>query len=71
MDNSTVVRDSRARVVVQDGTWGFFFLLAYIGAAIYFVSESDGSFWGVIVGLLQAIAWPAYVLYNALVLIGA
>jgi hypothetical protein len=63
--------DSRARVIVREGPWGFFFLLAYIGAAIYFVSESDGSFWGVILGLLQAIVWPVYVVYHALDLIGA
>lgn len=63
--------DSRARVIVRDGPWGFFFLLAYIGAAIYFISVSDGSFWGVILGLLQAIVWPAYVVYHVLVLISA
>ena len=48
------------------GAWGFFFLLAYIGAAIYFVSHSDGSFWGVILGLLQAIVWPAYFVFHLL-----
>jgi hypothetical protein len=53
------------------GIWGFFFFLAYIGAAIYFVSHSDGSFWGVIVGLLEAIVWPVYVTYHVLVLLGA
>lgn len=47
--------------------WGFFGLLAYIGAAVYFISASDGSFWAVILGLLQAIVWPAYVVYGALV----
>lgn len=70
-ERGAVVTESRARVIVRDGPWGFFFLLAYIGAAIYFVSESDGSFWGVILGLLQAIVWPAYVLYEALSLLGA
>ena len=34
-------------------------------------SASDGSFWGVILGLLQAIVWPVYLVYNALVLMGA
>jgi len=63
--------DGRARVIVRDGPWGFAFLLAYIGAAIYFVSGSSGSFWGVIVALLQAIVWPVYVVYHVLVLIGA
>ncbi|WP_141880390.1 hypothetical protein [Homoserinimonas aerilata] len=51
--------------------WGFFGLLAYIGAAIYFVSVSDGTFWAVILGLLQAIVWPVYVVYHVLVLLGA
>lgn len=63
--------DGRARVVARDGTWGFAFLLAYIGAAIYFISVSDGSFWGVILGLLQAIVWPVYVIYYVLLGLGA
>ena len=63
--------DSRARVIVREGPWGFFFLLAYIGAAVYFVSISNGTFGGVILGLLQAVVWPAYVVYNSLLLLGA
>jgi len=46
-------------------------LVAYIGAAIYFVSMANGSFWGVIFGLLQANVWPAYVVFHVLQLIGA
>lgn len=61
-----MARDDRARTVVQDGPWGFVFLIAYVGAAVYFVAASDGSFWGVILGLLQAIVWPAFVVYHAL-----
>jgi hypothetical protein len=57
--------------IVEHGPWGFFHLLAYIGAAIYFVSHSNGGFWEVIVALLQAIVWPAYVIYHVLVLLGA
>jgi len=53
------------------GPWSFFFLLAYIGAAIYFVGHSNGSFWGVVLGLLQAIVWPVYAIYHLLVLIAA
>lgn len=62
--------DNRIRVV-RDGPWGFIFLLAYIGAAIYFISASDHSFGGVLLGLLQAIVWPVYVVYHVLVMIGA
>jgi hypothetical protein len=65
-----MARDGRARVV-RNGQWGFIFLLAYVGAAIYFVSVSDGSFWGVVLGLLQAIVWPVYVVYHVLRLLAA
>lgn len=66
-----MAENGSARTIVRDGPWGFFFLLAYIGAAIYFVSISDGSFWGVVLGLLQAIVWPAYAVYHLLVVLGA
>lgn len=56
----------RTTVVERTGPWGIVFLIAYVGAAIYFVSHSDGTFWGVILGLLQAIVWPAYVVYDGL-----
>jgi hypothetical protein len=63
---------ARDRVrIVRDGQWGFIFLLAYIGAAIYFVSESNGTFWAVVLGLLQAIVWPVYVVFHVLQFIGA
>ena len=63
--------DNRGRTIVQNGPWGFVLLMTYIGAAIYFVSVSDGSFWGVVVGLLQAIVWPVYVVYYVLAGLGA
>lgn len=56
---------------MRDGQWGFVWLLAYVGAAIYFISVSDGSFWRVVLGLLQAIVWPAYVVYHVLKMFGA
>ena len=56
----------RTRVVERNGAWGLFMLMAYIGAAIYFISHSDGSFWGVILGLLQAIVWPVYLVFHTL-----
>jgi hypothetical protein len=59
----------RVRVVNKAWPWGFVFLMAYVGAAIYFVGHSDGSFWGVILGLLQALVWPVYVTYHVLELL--
>ncbi|MGO4535892.1 hypothetical protein [Leifsonia sp. 2MCAF36] len=63
--------NTSARVIDRAGGWGFAYVLAYVGAAIYFVSVSDGSFWGVVLGLLQAIVWPVYVVYHVLVLLKA
>ncbi len=60
----------RVRFVERAGPWGFVFLLAYIGAAIYFISHSDGSFWAVVLGLLQAAVWPVYVTYHVLEALG-
>lgn len=55
--------------VIEHGPWGFFHLLAYIGAAIYFISHSHSGFWEVILGLLQAAVWPVYVIYHVLKLL--
>lgn len=59
----------RVKFVERAGPWGLIWVMAYIGAAIYFISHSDGSFWGVILGLLQAIVWPVYVVYHVLVML--
>ncbi len=59
------------KVVQKTGPLGYFFLLAYIGAAIYFVGQSGGGFWAVILGLLQAMVWPVYLIFHALEAVGA
>jgi len=59
------------KIINRRGPSGFFFLLAYLGAAIYFVSISNGSFWGVLLALLQAAIWPLYVVYHVLLLLHA
>jgi len=53
------------RVINESGPLGFFFFVAYIGAAVYFVERASG-FWGVVLALLEAIVWPAFVIYGAL-----
>lgn len=62
---------TKTKVIEKNGVWGSFFFMAYIGAAIYFISHSGGGFWAVILGLLQAIVWPVYTVYHLLRLIGA
>jgi len=54
------------KVINQAGPTGFIYLLAYIGAAVYFIEQNTSTFGGIVLGLLQAIAWPAYIVYQLL-----
>ena len=42
--------------------------LGLIGAAIYYVSAAAG-FWAGVVGLVKALFWPAFVVYELLALL--
>ena len=42
----------------------------FIGAVIYFVSTACG-FWMGVLGILKAIVWPAFLVYEALQYFGA
>lgn len=59
-DNRTV------KVIDRAGPTGFIFFLAYVGAAIYFIQQSTGGLWEVILALLKAIVWPVFVIYHVL-----
>lgn len=59
------------KYIYQTVTWGFPSFLAFVGAAVYFVGQTSGGFWVVIVALLKASVWPVYVVYNVLRLLGA
>ncbi len=39
--------------------------LGMIGAAVYFIQHAIG-FWSIILGILKAIVWPAFVVYELL-----
>ena len=44
--------------------------LGIIGAAIYYISNATG-FWMGVVGILKALVWPAFLVYEALKALGA
>jgi hypothetical protein len=46
------------------------YALGFIGAAIYYISQASG-FWMSVLGFLKAIAWPAFLVYEALKQLGA
>lgn len=39
--------------------------LGFIGAAVYFIQTATG-FWDGVVGVLQAMVWPGFVVYELL-----
>jgi len=52
------------------GTGGFTYFLGFLGAAIYYISTATG-FWIGVLGVLKAIIWPLFLVYEVLKFIGA
>jgi hypothetical protein len=61
-------RDRTVRVRDAGGPFSGIYLVTVIGAAVYFIGQADG-FWEVVLALLKAIVWPAFVVYRALELL--
>jgi hypothetical protein len=53
-----------SRVNIKTGNTGGFYFVGFVGAAIYFISHSTG-FWDGVLGVLKAIVWPAFLVYEA------
>lgn len=51
--------------VKADGGGGAVYGLGLLGALIYFIRAAD-SIWEGLLGILQAILWPAYVVFKLL-----
>ncbi len=54
----------------KDPASGAVYGLGFIGAAIYFISTATG-FWMGALGILKALVWPAFLVYEALKMLGA
>lgn len=44
--------------------------LGLIGALVYYIQQADG-FWPVILGILKALVWPAFLTYDLLKFLGS
>lgn len=44
--------------------------LGFVGAAIYYISTASG-FWMGVLGVLKAIVWPAFLIFEMLKFLGA
>ncbi len=51
------------------GSGGAFYGLGFIGALVYYLSTAT-SLWGGIIGLLKAIVWPAFLVYEVMKFLG-
>ncbi|MEV0268955.1 hypothetical protein AB0H43_09285 [Hamadaea sp. NPDC050747] len=51
------------------GTGGGYFI-GFIGAAVYYIQQADG-FWEGVVGVLKAMVWPAFLVYEVLKFVSA
>lgn len=49
----------------QGGSHGAIYGLGFIGAAIYYISHST-TFWMGVLGILKALVWPAFLVYELL-----
>jgi len=52
------------------GCGGGFYGLGFIGAAIYYISIANG-FWVGVLGVLKALVWPAFLVFELLKFVGA
>jgi len=44
--------------------------LGLIGALVYYIQHADG-FWWVVLGILKALVWPVFLVYELLKLVAA
>lgn len=51
------------------GCSGAIYVLGFIGAAIYYISTSN-SFWMGVLGILKAIVWPAFLVFELMKYLG-
>lgn len=47
------------------GTAGAIYFFGFLGAAIYYIGHAE-SFWLGVLGFLQALVWPVFVVYHIL-----
>ena len=46
------------------------YFLGFVGAAIYYISTATG-FWNGVWGVIKALVWPAFLVFEALKFLGA
>ena len=58
------------KIVVKGKGGNTVYCLGLIGSLVYYVGQADG-FWNIILAVLKAIVWPAFLVYELLKSLGA
>lgn len=59
-----------AKCNMQEGCGRVIYVFGFIGAAIYYISTAIG-FWYGVLGVLKAIVWPVFLIFEILKFLGA
>jgi hypothetical protein len=62
--------DKRGRHYGPGGGGGAVYGLGLIGALVYYIQQADG-FWDGVLGVLKALVWPAFLVFELLKLVSA
>jgi len=65
-----MANERTTKVVREGGAGGAIYGLGLIGAAVYYI-QAASDFWDGVLGLLQALVWPAFLVYDLLKFLGA
>jgi len=63
------MKKEKMNCAVNCGSGGAIYGLGFIGAVIYYVSTATG-FWMGVLGILKAIVWPAFLVFEIMKFLG-
>jgi hypothetical protein len=63
-------KSGRARGYRNAGGGNAVYGLGLIGALVYYIQQADG-FWSGVLGILKALVWPAFLVYDLLKFLSA
>lgn len=65
----TIVKGRTKDTTGRSGCGGVVYILGFLGAAIYYIVSTTG-FWSGVVGVLKALVWPAFLVYELFSFLG-
>jgi len=66
MSESNAGRQRSGSSAACKGGAGGIWFLGFVGALCYYLHTHSGTFWLVLVALMKALLWPAFVVYHVL-----